>query len=316
MLSRSLFQALSIVLFTPVFCSELQVPPVVAQETPTFALRVKVDEIVITFHAADSHGLPVNDLRADELTVFDDDKPAGKILSLDLLKDAPIHAGILMDTSASMRRDLAGNRAVSYEYAKALLRSGTDQAFVMGFGRLARVDPSWTNSPAALIQGIQRIATGSESRLAGTALFDNIAHACRTQFAPIDHATSGNFILLFTDGEDNAGFQSIKDAVDACQHANTAIYAFRSDSGAASTGPATLAQLTHETGGRVFRSSESPTEISEDLRVIEAEMRNQYRLVYRPRTLKHDGAFHHIALLPPGRVATVDVRSGYYAPTH
>ena len=309
-------QALWVLLFTPALCSGVPTASVVAQDAPPFTLHVKVDEIVLTFHAADSHGMSVDDLKADELTVFENDKPTGKILSLQLLRDAPIHAGILMDTSASMRKDLPSDRATSAEYARSLLRTSTDQAFVMGFGRLWHIDPTWTNNPTALIQGIQHIATGSESRLAGTAIFDNLAHTCRTQFATIDRATSGNFILLFSDGEDNASFQSIKEAVDACQHANTAIYAFRSDSGAASTGPATLAQLTHETGGRVFRRSESPAEISEDLHLIEADMRNQYRLVYRPDALKHDGAFHRIVLLPPDRVATIDVRTGYYAPTH
>jgi len=105
-----------------------------------------------------------------------------------------------------------------------------------------------------------------------------------------------------------------KDAVDACQHLNAAIYTFRSESDRDSTGPATLAQLARETGGRVFRNSESAAEISDDLHLIESDMRNQYRLVFRPHALKHDGAFHQIVLLPPNRVATVNVRSGYTAP--
>ena len=46
------------------------------------------------------------------------------------------------------------------------------------------------------------------------------------------------------------------------------------------------------------------------------EMRNQYRLVYNPAELKHDGAFHEIELQPPDRVSRVAVRSGYFAPRH
>jgi hypothetical protein len=54
--------------------------------------------------------------------------------------------------------------------------------------------------------------------------------------------------------------------------------------------------------------------MEEDLKIIQANLRNQYRLVYNPADLKRDGAFHRIVLLPPDRVATVQTRSGYYAP--
>ena len=49
---------------------------------------------------------------------------------------------------------------------------------------------------------------------------------------------------------------------------------------------------------------------------VEADLRNQYRLVYRPADLKHDGSFHRIALIPPPRVDHLTIRSGYYAPAH
>ena len=52
----------------------------------------------------------------------------------------------------------------------------------------------------------------------------------------------------------------------------------------------------------------------DDLRMIEADLRNQYRLVYRPPELKHDGSFHRIVLKTPERVDSIVIRSGYYAP--
>jgi len=138
--------------------------------------------------------------------------------------------------------------------------------------------------------------------------------ACRRRI--VDHAGSGNFILLFSDGEDNAGYTSLKEAVDICQRNNTTIYAFRPDPqlGFGSEGPKTLADLVSQTGGRVFNINDSDAEIDDDLRTIEADLRNQYRLIYRPEELKHDGSFHRIQLKPPDRVESVTIRSGYYAP--
>ena len=40
------------------------------QNATAYGLRVAVDEVSLTFHAADAHGLPVNDLKLEELGTF------------------------------------------------------------------------------------------------------------------------------------------------------------------------------------------------------------------------------------------------------
>jgi Ca-activated chloride channel family protein len=132
------------------------------------------------------------------------------------------------------------------------------------------------------------------------------------EFGKIDHAASGNFILLFTDGEDNASHTSAEEAIDACQHSNTAIYAFRATSQSGSSGPGTLAQLASGTGGRVFFDDDPDAVIEKNLAMIEADLRNQYRLVFHPADLKHDGSFHHLELHTPDRVQALNIRTGYY----
>ncbi len=101
-----------------------------------------------------------------------------------------------------------------------------------------------------------------------------------------------------------------------CQRTNTSIYAFRVEpkSSFFSAGPATLTELASKTGGRVFDADESDDAVNKDLQTIETDLRNQYRLVYKPAALKHDGAFHRIELKIPERVASIHIRSGYYAP--
>ena len=148
-------------------------------------------------------------------------------------------------------------------------------------------------------------------------MFDAIFQACHSEFGAIDQAASGNFILLFTDGEDNASRGDIRLVVDACQHANTAIYVFRAEPVSSySSGPRNLMELASETGGRVFHDDDSESEIESDLRIIEAGLRNQYVMVYKPAELKHDGTFHRIQLTAPNRVESIVTRSGYYAPLH
>lgn len=283
-----------------------------------YNLSISVDEVIITFHAADSHGLPINDLKLDELRLLDNGRLPRRILAFGLQQDFPIRAGILIDTSESMERHLPGNRAIAITYAQRLLRQKTDLAFIMDFGRVSRVLQPWTSDPLAFTTSIRKITAGGERRFAGTAIFDTIFRACFYQFEKIDHAASGNFILIFSDGEDNASYLSLKEAVDACQHTNTAIYAFRIDTkfNFGSSGPKTLAELTAETGGRVFHDTGDEANVYSDLRTIEADLRNQYRLVYKPAALKHDGSFHRLELKVPERVDSTTLRSGYYAPRH
>lgn len=288
-----------------------------AQRTGSYKFSVAVDEVSLIFHAADIHGLPVNDLQLSELSLLDKGRPPRKILAFELLRDYPIRAGILVDTSWSMGEHLGAVRAIAGKYAQSLLRQQTDQAFVVDFGERSKILQSWTSDPGALTAAI-RGATASEISLLGstTALFDVLYASCRDQFGKINHAASGNFIMLFSDGEDDSSHVSLKQAVDMCQSADTAIYTFRAEAGSefSPAGSRALAALARETGGRIFSYNKSADGIYDDLRTIEADLRNQYRLIYRPPELKHDGSFHPIELMTPERVDNLVVRSGYYAP--
>jgi VWFA-related protein len=285
------------------------------EDTATYRISVSVDEVSLTFHAADAHGLPVNDLKLNELSILDDGKPPLRILAFRPLQDFPIRAGILIDASESMDGYLPRNRAISVEYAQRLLRQQTDQAFVMDFDAQSHVTQTWTSDTKALTAGIREFSAERKGRLRGTAIFDSIYRACLNQFGRLDHSASGNFILLFSDGEDNASLISEKDAVDICQRTNTAIYVFRAEPEVSfSGGPKTLAELASKSGGRVFYDDDSDAAIYNDLRMIEADLRNQYRLVYKPAELTHDGSFHRIELKAPERVESIVVRGGYFAP--
>jgi len=62
-----------------------------------------------------------------------------------------------------------------------------------------------------------------------------------------------------------------------------------------SPGPKTLAELASETGGSVFYDDASEVVINNNLRTIEAKLRNQYRLIYDPAESKRNGSFHKLS---------------------
>jgi VWFA-related protein len=287
------------------------------QTAVPYSLSVSVDEVDLTFHATDTHGLPVNDLKLDELKLLDNGKPPSRVVVFRPLLEFPIRAGILLDTSVSVAEYLPRNRAIAAEYTNRLMRQQADQAFVMDFDFESRVAQPWTNDRTLLDAGLRSARSNTWNRMGGTAIIDSIYRACMNQFGKLNYAASANFILLFSDGEDNASHANLNEAVEMCQRSNTAIYAFRGQPETRfSDGPKTLAQLASQTGGRVFQADDSDAAIYEDLRTIEMDLRDQYRLIYKPAELKHNGAFHRIALKGPARVKSIVVRSGYYAPVH
>lgn len=288
----------------------------VDQNSGTYSLKLSVDEVVLTFHATDAHGLPINDLKLDEFRLLDDGIAPRRIVAFDSLIDRPIRAGILLDTSESLERALPGNKRIAERYAQRFFRQKSDQAIVMDFGYSSEIAQSWTTDPLLLSQSIRNVRQGAMNPLRGTAIVGTIFRTCLYGFGKADPAATGNFILLFSDGEDNASHTSLEEALGACQRSNTVIYAFRvpSGSGVYSTGAKLLADLATKSGGRVFLADDTEDAIWNDLRMIESEMRNQYRMLYNPANLKHDGAFHQIELQPPDRVSKIEVRSGYYAP--
>ena len=279
-----------------------------------YTLNVAVDEVSLTFHAADFHGLPMDNLKLEDLRVLDNGKRPRKLVSLEAHKNLPVRFGILMDTSRSMLGYLRRNQAIANEYLTQLLHKDSDSAFLMRFDSDSKVLQDWTGDTDALTTVLHNVASDHASRLGGTALFDSIYKACRDQFGTKD-PLAGNFILLFTDGIDNASHARLEDDIDICQRANVAIYIFSAETKAlfSDDGQKTLNKLATQTGGTIFYDQTRET-IWNDLRIIDANLRSQYRLVYKPQQLKRDGSFHHIKLDSPTRGGVTTTRSGYYAP--
>lgn len=280
-----------------------------------YKLQLPVDEVVLTFHAIDDHGLPINDLKVNEVRLLDNGSPPRRIIAFDSILNRPIRAAILLDTSESMQQTVSASKRIAQHFVEHILRQESDKAIVIDFAYASNTAAQWTGNPSSLSQNIQNVRLGTMNPVQGTAIFNTIFRTCAYDFKNADPAATGNLMLLFSDGEDNAGMTSMEEALRACQGGNTVIYAFRIPSNYAehSTGPKTLADLAANTGGRVFPANETPDAIWDDLKLIESEMRNQYRLVYTPANVKHDGTFHSIELQLPDRVDRFDVRSGYFA---
>ena len=279
----------------------------------TFTLPVRVDEVSVVFSASDFEGLPINDLRLSDMTLQDDGKKQTKIMKFEHHAELPLRAGILVDVSGSMESNSPFTQLITRLFAERILRSDSDQAFIMQFTSMQRMVQDWTNSAEELRQGSQ---PPRKSMGIATAIYDSIYIAVRDQIAKQPERTSGkaNAILLFSDGVDDASHARLQDVMNICQQTNTRIYVFYYGSKSRfGDGQKNLRDLAAGAGGRVFYNQDVADALS-NLRIIENDLRNSYLIAYRPSHLKDDGKFHAIRLTSPTRGGVIVTRSGYYAP--
>jgi Ca-activated chloride channel homolog len=281
-----------------------------------YAFQVQVNEVTLPFRAVGADGRPLPDLRLTDLYLTDNRKAPRKILSFSHLTDQPIRVGFLLDASASINGDsLYLSQDIASLFARDFLRPTTDDAFVSWFDFEQKFLIPWTSNPPVIESAISTIGGDRQSRMGGTAIFDALYRGIRDEIAQQTIAgRNSNAILLFSDGDDNASHARLDDVIGICQRTNTAIYAFSSDPQSRfNEGEKTLHQLADQSGGRVFFNRDTPS-IRRDLSTMEQDLRDYYLIVYRPATLKPNGAFHNIRLQSLRRDAEIKARSGYYAP--
>jgi VWFA-related protein len=287
-----------------------QTAPSGADQDTAATIVKTVSEVNVVFTVTDSHGRFVNSLKREDFKILDDNKPAVAVSSFRGETDLPLRAGLLIDASSSIRDRFKFEQEAAIEFLNQIVRPGSDQAFVMGFDAVAEITQDFTDDGERLAHGVHMLSPGG-----GTALFDAIYSACAERLA---HARSGGpvrrAIILLSDGEDNQSRYTREQAVEMAQRAEVIIYAISTNiSGIKTRGDKVLTFFADTTGGRVF----FPTKLEDmaaDFKQIEAELRSQYAVSYRPAGLVADGRFRSISIESLRKGLRVRCRRGYYAP--
>ena len=201
--------------------------PALPKTVGPHSLNVSVNEVEITFHASDAHKLPVRDLKADEVDVFDNDGGPGKVISMKHLGDRPVHVAFVIDTSGSVSGQVSRSRSEAQEAVQRLLLHADDAGTAIAFARSRRVVQTWTNQRAELAANISQIGKGPRDPIDGTNVFDTLFSTCFHEFGQVASTAAANVILLFSDGEDTASYMTVRTAVDRCRESHTVVYAFQ-----------------------------------------------------------------------------------------
>lgn len=316
--------------------------------SPTFTVHAQLVNLPVVVR--DKKGALVTSLGKDtfELAIDGRQQP---IRYLDRDNNLPLTLGLLVDISGSVRSALDDERAASEVFLDQMVTSPAgqppDQAFLIQFAHEVDLLQDLTPSDARLRTALRKVGDQDPSQdrgnygrgrrggfHGGTTLYDAIYlgsnDVMRTQ-------QGRKAMVVLTDGEDRGSKETLDHAIAEAQRAETVVYAiyFKGEqhghggyghggSGGRSGYPGSrggeqhvdgrkvLAQITRETGGRLFQVSGKQTFAAIYTQIGE-ELRSQYRLGYVPDTGAAAEGFHHVQLTAPkDKKLSIQTRNGYY----
>ncbi len=278
--------------------------------------QIHVDStlVVIPVTVTDAQHRFVLGLEKSDFTLFEDG--VEQKVSQFAGEDAPISAGLLVDTSGSMSDKIELARQAVTQFLKTLDRH--DESCLLAFGNRAQVIEPLT-SHMSLIE--EKLAAVEPEGL--TALLDAVPLGL-TEMRKARNARKA--LLIVSDGGDNNSKYTTAQVKALVREADVQVYAMGvfdrfpmlALSAAEVSGPKLLAQLSEQTGGRVFSAS-SAADLPAIAARIGIELRNQYVLAYSPINHKRDGKYRKVEVkvkAPPG-LADLQARwrLGYFAPS-
>jgi Ca-activated chloride channel family protein len=279
-----------------------------AEKIPT--VRVRTDEVNVVFTVVDKDGRFVRDLKQDQFRILDNKLPPRQIMNFSAQTNLPLHVGLLIDASNSIRDRFQFEKDAASEFLYEIIRPKSDRAFVLAFDETWDVTQDFTGDVDKLRTGVKAIVAGG-----GTALWDAIYFSCRDKLMKEPATTAvRRAIILVSDGEDNQSRVFRQEAVDMAQRAEVIIYAISTTlMNSHSKGDDNLKALAEATGGRAF----FPVKLDDVVAAfsdIQEELRSQYSVSYRPDQFMANGQFRPVQIVADSKKYKVRAKKGYYVP--
>jgi len=289
-----------------------------------------VNLVDVLFTVLNRRNKLVPDLEKDDFRIFDDKSPQA-IRYFSRQTDLPLRIGLLMDTSNSIRDRLKFEQDAATSFLFSVIRHNRDQAFVMTFDDEPALVQTFTDDAGRLRDEIVKTRAGG-----GTAVYDAIYEACRTQLShpprpPGDQPdVVRRVMILISDGDDNLSNHTRSEAIEMAQRTSVVIYTIststqwiqlsQTDPEKAANrkthlteGDKILHDIAEETGGRAFFPYHVD-DLDQSFQDIGDELRNQYSIAYIPTNYVVDGKYHKIRIeIPEHKGYQVRARRGYFA---
>lgn len=217
--------------------------------------------------------------------------------------DTPVRVVTLIDSSASMVKQMGPTRQAALGFLRSLLRP-QDQAAVIAFNNAPRVTVPLTSDLGQLEEGLLGLLAEED-----TALYDSLVYS----LLYLTGSKGQRAVLLLSDGLDRTSRLGFEQALEAARRTGIAVYAIglALPDGAKGDAAQRLTRLAVVTGGRSFFARDV-SELAGVYKEIEQELRAQYRVAYQSSNTGVDGAFRTVQVRMARGGAEARTISGYY----
>ena len=263
---------------------------------PDYLEEIEIQFVELFATVLDRQERPLDGFSRDDFTVVEDGVEQ-RIARFEKVTDLPIHAGILLDVSASMRDSLdQAQRAALSFFERAI--EAKDRASVITFNDHPNLAVEFTNDVTELAGGLAGLKAER-----GTSLFDSVIFSLYY----FNGIKGQRALLILSDGKDESSRFTWDQALEYARRAGVTIYAIS----LADADHKKLGRLAETTGGRGFKIKgvdELPA-IYDD---IQQELRSKYLIAYQSSNATDAKEFRNIEVKVARSGAAVKTMQGYY----
>ncbi len=265
---------------------------------PEHLEEIEVDFVELYTAVLDRSKHPVENLTQGDFTVIEDGVRQ-EVMRFEQVRNLPIHAAVMLDTSASMEEGLSQAQEAALHFFEQAI-TAKDRAAIVTFNDHPELAAKFTNDTRSLAGGLAGLKAER-----GTALYDSLIFTLYY----FNGIRGQRAILMLSDGKDESSRFEFDDALEYARRAGVAIYVIglnlpRKDYGK-------LAKLAAETGGRSFLVDDA-SELTGVYDAIQQELRSRYLLAYQSSNTSGKDTFRTIEIeVEPSGLEAKTLR-GYY----
>jgi len=307
---------------------------------PVFESNVR--EVSVVFRVVDKKGQTVPDITAKDIKIEDE----GAVRNITSFSADVAHAQVvvLADVSGSMSTVLEPLAGALFTFADLVSKDvdrqpGDVQLSLLPFSDTATLLVDRTSDPEEFKEAVTRLRPGG-----ATALVDTILAALRVAFAqketPLPRRIAGGgggggalspipsefrprraanlafsgakrskFLVIFTDAGENASSHRWADIASQMLGRGVVMYSVAFDSGTPDSNLPMLSNVTHESGGKVYRARAG--DLQRVYSQIAREIRSYYALTFAASDVENPRRWRQIRVTTSRPGATIFARNGY-----
>ncbi len=268
---------------------------------PDYLEEVDIQFVELYIAVLDQNRRPVEGLSETDF-VIEEDGVEQTPMRFDVVSNLAIHAGILLDVSASMEENLEDSKQAALAFFEQTI-TPRDRATLITFNDTPFLATKFTNRLQDLGKGLAGLKAER-----GTSLYDSLIFALHY----FNGIKGQRALIVLSDGQDESSRFSFEDTREFAQRAGVAVYAVGlALDNKQRDARRKLTKIAEETGGRSFFIDDA-SELTSIYATIQNELRSRYYLAYQSTNTSPDEEFRSIEVELSQRDLEAKTLRGYY----